>query len=284
MCGDYEKYKNSGLLISKDKFIQEVNMKSEEEAFCLLNDCFTSGKLIDCLPKQLRPTSYEQAYSIQSKYDERSTSRIGWKIAATSKAGQAHIGVNEPLIGRLNSKMVVKHGRPVSLWSNRMKVAEAEFVFKFEKNISPRKRPYEHDEVNDLISDLYLGLEFPNSRFNDFATVGFLSLIADNACAHQFMLGPVVPEIWRDMKLSCHSVKGIVSDSKIYNGTGANVLGDPKKALLWFVNEASKYNITINAGEIVTTGTCTIPMPIAPKDKLVVDFGKLGSMSCDIIV
>ena len=269
--------------MSRDEFIQEVNMNSEAEAFRLLSDCFTSGKLIDCLPKQLRPKSYEQAYSIQSKQDEFSTSRIGWKIAATSKAGQAHIGVNEPLIGRLNSKMLVKQGRPVSLWSNRMKVAEAEFVFKFEKNVSPRKKLYEHDEVIDFISDLYLGLEFPNSRFNDFATVGFLSLIADNACAHQFMLGPLVPEIWRDMKLSSHSVKGIISDSKIYYGTGANVLGDPKKALLWFVNEASKYNITIKAGEIVTTGTCTIPMRIAPEDRLVVDFGKLGSMSCDII-
>jgi 2-keto-4-pentenoate hydratase len=36
--------------------------------------------------------------------------------------------------------------------------------------------------------------------------------------------------------------------------------------------------VTLRAGEAVTTGTCIVPPPIAPGDRIRVDFGALGGL------
>ncbi len=66
------------------------------------------------------------------------------------------------------------------------------------------------------------------------------------------------------------------------DGVGQNVLGDPRDALAWLVNELSSLGITLHAGEMVTTGTCLVPLPIAPGDLVEADFGVLGQVSVRI--
>ena len=45
------------------------------------------------------------------------------------------------------------------------------------------------------------------------------------------------------------------------------------------MNQLSGQGLTLKAGEIVTTGTCATPLPIAPGDEMVADFGVLGRVS-----
>ena len=47
-------------------------------------------------------------------------------------------------------------------------------------------------------------IEIPDSRFENFATVGEAQLIADNACAHEFILGSATEADWRAIDLSQH--------------------------------------------------------------------------------
>ena len=62
-------------------------------------------------------------------------------------------------------------------------------------------------------------------------------------------------------------------------GHGKNVLGDPRVALAWCVNELGALGITLHEGEIVTTGTCCTPLPIQAGDVFAADFGALGKVS-----
>jgi len=57
------------------------------------------------------------------------------------------------------------------------------------------------------------------------------------------------------------------------------VLGDPRVALTWCVNELRALGITLRQGEVVTTGTCHPPLPIQAGDFLTADFGVLGEVS-----
>src|SRR5262245_38736867 len=83
------------------------------------------------LPEQGRPANRADAYAIQARLADLSGQGIvGWKIAATSQAGQAHIRVDGPLAGRLLRERVVKPGAVISLRGNLMRVAEAEFAFR----------------------------------------------------------------------------------------------------------------------------------------------------------
>jgi 2-keto-4-pentenoate hydratase len=134
-------------------------------------------------------------------------------------------------------------------------------------------------EVLAAVEALHPAIEMPDARYNDFASVGGPQLIADNACAHQFVLGSPAPESWRDVDLRTHTVRGSVSSGLMREGSGANVLDDPRIALTWLVNELSGLGETLKAGQVVTTGTCMIPLEVAPRDAVRADFGDFGAVS-----
>jgi 2-keto-4-pentenoate hydratase len=200
----------------------------------------------------------------------------GWKIAATSAAGQRHLNVDGPLAGRLFRSRVVEAGARVSLGANGMRVAEAEFAFRMATDLAPRPDGYVIDEVIDAVATLHPAIEIPDSRYEDVTVVGAAQLIADNACAHDFVLGEATTADWRRMDLVEHQVVGMVADRTRHTGRGGNVLGDPRAALTWLANELSSIGVTLRAGEVVTTGTCIVPLPIEPGDLVRADFGMLG--------
>jgi 2-keto-4-pentenoate hydratase len=75
-------------------------------------------------------------------------------------------------------------------------------------------------------------------------------------------------------------VHGEVVGKLARDGVGSNVLGDPRVALTWLANELSSLGITLRAGQVVTTGTCLVPLEIAPGDHVRMDFGALGRVEC----
>lgn len=256
-----------------------MNPQQARAASDLLIATWRQGAVIEALPMDGRPQTRAEGYAIQALIERLDGGDVrGWKIAATSAAGQAHIGVDGPLAGRLLASMVYPDGAALPFGQNRMRVAEAEFVFRFGQDMPPRGIGYRQDEVLAAVSALHLGIEIPDSRYADFVTVGAPQLIADNACAHAFVLGPAAPEEWRQLDLAAHRVTGRVGDL-VREGIGANVLGDPRIALAWLVNELSHHGMTLRAGQFVTTGTCLVPMEIAPGDEISADFGSLGSVS-----
>ena len=235
------------------------------------------GRRMAALPGDVRPATRADGYAIQAALESRSAFPLfGWKIAATSKAGQAHINVDGPLAGRLLRERVFESGAVVPFGANHMRVAEAEFAFRMAVDLPPRATAYTVDEVVNGVASLHPSIEIPDSRFDDFTVVGAPQLIADNACAHYFVAGPATTADWRSMDLAAQPVTGTVSGKAPVHGKGANVLGDPRIALAWLVNELSSIGVTLRAGQLVTTGTCIVPPAIAPGDRFVADFGALG--------
>lgn len=254
---------------------------STQTASEMLARHWQAGTTLEALPPGLRPANREEGYAVQAYLEALSQQPLfGWKIAATSAAGQQHIGVDGPMAGRLLAEMVHPNGSAVPLGANRMRVAEAEFAFRMGHDLPPRETPYDVEEVLAAVAALHLAIEIPDSRYADFATVGAPQLIADNACAHQFVLGPKAPDLWRELDLASHRVVAKVGARYTRNGIGSNVLGDPRVALTWLANELSKLGITLAAGQVVTTGTCVVPLEIQADDTVAVDFGVLGHVSC----
>lgn len=232
---------------------------------------------LDELPSIGRPATRAEGYAIQSALARASGQQVaGWKIAATSAAGQAHIHVDGPIAGRLLDGRVLASGAAIPLDGNAMRVAEAEFVFRLGRDLQPRDRPYAVDEVLAAVDALHLGIEVPDSRFHDFTRAGAPQLIADNACAAWFVQGPRVDANWRDVDLARHVVTGYLNGARAAAGSGANVLGDPRIALTWIANELRQLGEHLRAGQIVTTGTCLTPIPIRPGDRVRMDFGAFG--------
>jgi 2-keto-4-pentenoate hydratase len=242
-----------------------------------------AGRRLPAIPEDVRPRTREEGYAIQARFEPRSAAPLfGWKIAATSVAGQRHINVDGPLAGRLLAERVFEDGAALPFGANHMRVAEAEFAFRMDRTLPPRLEPYRVEEVLAAAGDLHPAIEVPDSRFDDFTIVGAPQLIADNACAHLFVLGPATTAAWRGLDLDDHAVSGTITGKLRREGKGANVLGDPRIALAWLANELSGLGIPLQAGQVVTTGTCLVPLPIEPGDRVEMDFGTLGKVRCEL--
>jgi 2-keto-4-pentenoate hydratase len=250
-----------------------------EAAARILRENWRTGTKIGTLEGAIRPRSRAEGYAIQALLESTSRDNLfGWKIAATSEAGQRHINVAGPLAGRILRETVIADGGTASMAGNEMRVAEPEFAFRMGRDLAPRPAPFPVAEVLDAVATLHPAIEIPDSRFADFVSAGEAQLIADNACAHLFVLGEATSAHWRAHDLVEERPR-ITLRGKEYVGHGRNVLGDPRIALAWLANELRELGITLRAGEVVTTGTCHPPLPIAAGDRMEVDFGALGQVS-----
>ncbi|TPM37605.1 fumarylacetoacetate hydrolase family protein [Mesorhizobium sp. B2-3-4] len=257
-----------------------LDREKAQAASRLLVGHWDDGTHLDAIPEPVRPKTRTDGYAIQAHVMDRSAAALfGWKIAATSLAGQKHINVEGPMAGRLLAEKAVEVGGSVSLATSKMRVAEIEFAFRFGRALPPRPTPFEIAEVMDAVATLHPAIEIPDSRYNDFCAVGAAQLIADNACANLFVIGEPTRAEWREVNLAEHSVTGVVSGKSRHNGTGAAVLGDPRIALTWLVNELSGLGITAQPGQIVITGTCVTPIAVEAGDEVIGDLGMFGHVS-----
>jgi 2-keto-4-pentenoate hydratase len=239
------------------------------------------------LPAHCRPGDRSEGYAIQAAVAARSGEPIvGWKIAATSVAGQQHIRVEGPIAGSLLKNRVLAEvgsaAARVPLAGNLMRVVEAEFAFRLGSPLPARDSVYGMQEVLAAVESLHPAVEIPDSRFESFAHVGAPQLIADSACACWLVVGEATRADWRRQDLAGHRVETFLNGKPAASGVGANVLRDPRLALTWLANELRSYEQGLKAGDLVTTGTCISPVAVAPGDAFRADFGVFGSLQVDL--
>ena len=250
-----------------------------EAASRSLREHWRAGTKLAALETSHRPRDRREAYAIQAALEHHAAGGLfGWKIAATSEAGQKHINVEGPMAGRILSETVIADGGTASMAGNEMRVGEPEFAFRMATDLLPRPAPYTVAEVLAAVDTLHPAIEIPDSRFSDFVSAGAAQIIADNACAHLFVLGPATTSDWRALDLVEHKPV-ITLRGHQFIGHGKNVLGDPTIALTWLANELRQLGVTLRSGEIVTTGTCHPPLPIQSSDMFEADFGVIGKVS-----
>jgi 2-keto-4-pentenoate hydratase len=250
------------------------------EAAALLRSHWTARTRLAAIPAACRPADRAAGYAVQAALAQAwGEPVVAWKIAATSAAGQAHIGVDGPLAGRYLRDRVLGPGASVPLEGNAMRVAEVEFAFRMARDLPPRAAPYSLDETMAAVASLHPSVEVPDSRYEDFVHAGAPQLIADCACACWLVVGPAAPDAWRAIDLAAHPVSASIGGRTVAEGTGAAALGDPRIALAWIANELRTHGPGLRAGEWVTTGTCVVPVPVAPGDAFVADYGPIGTLA-----
>lgn len=260
-----------------------MNEQKAAGAAEVLLGLWTGRGRCDALPENVRPASRVEGYQVQGAMARlQGHPQFGWKIAATSVDGQRHIGVDGPLGGRLFADRVLSNGAAVTLDNNLMRVAEIEFAFRFARTLAPREQPYTMDEVLDAVACVHPSIEVPDSRYEDFVTAGVPQLIADNACANLFVLGPRADD-WRGFDYVNEEIRVTLNGEATGSGFGRNVLGDPRAGLTWLVNELSALGIACEQDQVVTTGTCRVPVTVKPGDHVEADFGVLGKVGCRFV-
>jgi 2-keto-4-pentenoate hydratase len=258
-----------------------MDARAIERAAALLIEARRTRAPTD-LPEACRPHSLDEAYAIQEAVTAGlGEAPVGWKIGATDAAVRALEGFAEPVAGRLFAGHV--HAAPADLPAalfTTFRNCETEFAFRLARDLPPRQTPYRREEVVAAIATLHPAIEIGDTRYRDRAAMGGIGVCADNSGGTEFVRADGIAG-WRDLDLPSRTVTLEVDGAVRAEGAGSAVMGDPVEALLWLANHLSRRGIGLEAGEIVTTGSCTGITKVDTGARARADFGDLGEVVID---
>ena len=133
---------------------------------------------------------------------------------------------------------------------------ETEIAFRLGRSLPARATPYTLAEVQDSIEAAFPVVEMVLCRYADPKAVTRAELMADNISHAGLILGADVPG-WRGMDLASLTVRQIYGDTVQVEKPGGNPSGGPFTPMLWLANYLPEFGLHLEAGQIVTTGSCT---------------------------
>lgn len=244
----------------------------------LLAEAWRIGTLLTQIPPECRPRNAADGYQIQDELTaELDVPLGGWKIGCTSAVARRILKCRGPFAGRVLAPRIFRSGATLPGSAYHMRGLEGEFAFRLKKALPPRKRAYSLAEVTQAVGDLHFAIEIIDSRYVDWLKVGVPSIIADQAGNGALIVGSAVAG-WRRLRLDAMPVRMQVNDHVVGEGTGADCMGHPLKALTWLANLLRSRG-GLDAGAIVSTGTCSGFYAAGPDDRVVATFGRNGRVT-----
>lgn len=251
----------------------------------LLTDARIQHVRLAELPESVRPRSFAEAYDCQAGLIDNLLTHYGgeiagYKIACTNAIAQRQLSVDGPFYGNLISAFCFASPARLEASQFFMRVVEAEFGFRMACDLSPA--PHSREEIVAAIESVIPSIEIVDSRFNDWLTIGALSLIADNACNAAWVQGPLLTD-WQQLDLAGQAVQVTVNGQLVRTGNGAAVLGHPLNAVEWLVGALSQQGIGLKAGQYITTGVTTEVYMGQAGDRVAADFGAVGKAEMEFV-
>jgi len=257
-------------------------MKQTLEALArALADAWRTGTCIALPPMNEGPASRADAFAVQDRMAELiGDSCAGWKVAAAVRKVQIREGLDGPIVGRLMASRVFHDPAqvPAALFDGYK--IESEFAFRFRDAIPARDRAWTRDELSPLLV-FHPGLEVAGSRFARDAGSRKLTpyeMIADNGGGGPYVVGEGMDD-WQAVDFDHMPIDARIDGGEpIHTNTG-EFRRNPVDILVETVNGLSARGIGLAAGDLITTGTLTLPTALHRGQSYVARFGDLMTLS-----
>ncbi len=200
---------------------------------------------------------------------------IGKKIGVTSKAVQDMLGVHQPDFGFLTDRMLVDGVVDIAAKGLIQPRAEAEIAFILAYDLSgPGVTAQDVLAATESIAPCF---EIVDSRIADWK-IGIVDTVADNASCGVFALGAARADP-RAHDLPALKVKVRKNGQPLSEGLGSAVQGSPQQAVAWLANTLGAYGVTLNAGDIILSGSLVPLEPARAGDLFEMDLDCVGGCS-----
>jgi 2-keto-4-pentenoate hydratase len=158
---------------------------------------------------------------------------------------------------------------------------ETEIAFRLGRGLPPRATPYSQEEVLDAVEAAFPAVEMVASRYVDLTQVGPLEAMADSIAHAGLVCGADVPG-WRGMDLKSLTVRQTCGGAVQVEKVGGNPSGDPFVPLVWLANHLPGFGLALEAGQVVTTGSCTGLIWVAGGQRVTGGFAGFGEVVVDL--
>lgn len=258
-----------------------MDMRNQQFAD-MLYEAEATGVTVPPLTEQDGSLTIDDAYAIQLANVRRVCAEghriTGKKIGITSFAMQEQLGVNEPDYGHLFASMECPDGviKTDRLLQPRIE-AEVAFILKDDLTGGAVRA----EDVRAATDYVVAAFEICDSRVADWH-IKLIDTVADNASSGRYVLGTPRRAL-ADIDLPAAHMVLRKNGVKVAEGEGSAVIGDPANAVAWLANRLWGYGVTLNAGEVVLSGSFAAMVDAARGDEFEADFGSLGAVSARFV-
>jgi len=197
---------------------------------------------------------------------------IGKKIGVTSNAVMDMLDVRQPDFGFMTDAMRYDGDMPISRTLIQPR-AEGEIAFLLKKDlIGPGVT---NEDVLAATEAVFPCFEVVDSRIRDWK-IRIQDTVADNASCGLFTIDENAAIDPRKIDLvGCEMVVSKNGDV-ISTGTGAAAMGSPVNCVTWLANTLGEFGITLNAGDIILSGSLVPLEPVVAGDRMTVQIKGMG--------
>jgi len=239
------------------------------------------------MPAELAPRDADEAYAIQSEFVGMRAAVLGqvtgYKIALTTPAMRAMVGLNDSIAGDMMEKTILR-SRPDAIASVRAAdyvrlIVEFEIGVELAEDLPAIGAPYNRESVARSVAALMPALELADDRNADYKILPgrALMLVADNAWNEGAVLGEPVRE-WRGIDLAALQGVASINGKNVGTGHGRDVMGHPLDALAWLANHLAARGLGLWRGDIVITGSLVTSKFPKAGDAIRFEAGDLGAV------
>jgi 2-keto-4-pentenoate hydratase len=240
------------------------------------------------LPDELAPREAGEAYAIQSEFAGMRAATLGqvtgYKIALTTPAMRAMVGLDDSIAGCMFDKTILRH-RPDAVARVRAAdyvrlIVEFELAFEMAEDLPAIGAPYERKRVAAAVGAVMPALELADDRNADYKALPAnpLMLIADNAWNEGAVLGVPV-RAWQGVDLAALEGVASINAAKVGSGHGRDVMGHPLDALAWLANNLASRGLGLWRGDVVITGSLVTSKFPKAGDLVRFEAGPLGAVA-----
>lgn len=235
------------------------------------------------LPPELAPRSVGEAYLIQSEFVALRAEALGqvtgYKIALTTPAMRAMVGLNDAIAGDMLDGTIRRGDSRVRSADYVRLIVEFEIAFELAEDLPAVGAPYDRSRVAQAVGAVMPALELADDRNADYALLkgNALSLIADNAWNEGAVLGKPVRS-WKGMDLAALRGTAFINGKSVGEGRGGDVMGHPLDALAWVANHLASRKLGLWRGDVVITGSLVASKFPQAGDVVRFEAGDLGAV------
>jgi 2-keto-4-pentenoate hydratase len=220
------------------------------------------------------PRTEAEAWAIQREVLRRLGGRIGgWKCAAPPGKPASGAILDAAGLRAAPTRWAVPAGETLGI--------ETEIAFRLGRDLPQRATPYTPEEVLDAVAAAFPAMEMVVSRYIDPAKVSPMEAMADNIAHAGLVLGADVPG-WRGMDLKSLTVRQTCGGAVQVERAGGNPSGDPIVPLVWLANHLPGIGLQLEAGQVVTTGSCTGLLWVDGGQRVTGGFAGFGEVVVDL--
>ncbi|MGU7785201.1 2-keto-4-pentenoate hydratase [Burkholderia sp. PU8-34] len=226
------------------------------------------------LPDDCRPDDIDTALAIQRRVVDLLGEPVGgWKCALPPAGRVVVAPIFAPTIHAAGGTMRVVADAPT------LRI-EPEIAFVLDRDLPPRERPYDEDDVRGAIREVHIVLEVLGCRYADPSRASVPELLADGQFNQGLCVGPVVAD---GLDATLDTIALEFQGGLARSIEGRHPDGHPFKPLVWLVNFLAARGEAVRAGQIVTTGSYAGAIDVPLDQALTVRFGALGSLSVTFV-